>query len=88
MAVDNIERFRNAAAALGRLALAAMLSGLMAGPVMGGDAQVWSAGFSLAARSGGEAPAAFMKAGPAGAPPQRSRSRTAVGVAGSRRGPR
>jgi hypothetical protein len=63
MAVENIERFRNAAAALGRLALAAMLSGLMAGPVMGGDAQDWSAGFSLAARSGGEAPAAAGSAG-------------------------
>jgi len=49
----------------GRLALAAMLSGLMAGPVIGGDARVWLAGFSLAARPGGEAPAAFMKPGPA-----------------------
>ncbi|MCX6572726.1 MAG: hypothetical protein NTX99_01920 [Candidatus Aminicenantes bacterium] len=58
MKIIDPARLRNGAAALGRLALAAMMSSLMAGPVMGGDAQDWSAGFSLAARSGGEAPAA------------------------------
>jgi hypothetical protein len=73
MATENIKPFRNGAVALGRFALAAMLSGLMAGPVMGADARVWSAGFSLAARSGAEAPAAFMRAGKA--------RRAAVGIA-------
>ena len=76
MKIKDPVRFRTGSAALGRFALAAMLSGLMAGPVTGGDAQVWLAGFSLAARSGGEAPAATTWASSAGAA-----RRAAAGIA-------
>lgn len=58
MAVENIGRLRIGASALGRFALAAMLSGQFAVPAVGQDARGGAAGFSLAARSGGEPPAA------------------------------
>jgi hypothetical protein len=82
MAVEEIKRFRNGAAALGRFALAAMLSGLMAGPVMGGEVQVWSAGFSLVAGPGDETPAAMRWARSAGTPRAAGRMIVAPGTHG------
>jgi hypothetical protein len=63
MKINDPARSRNGAAALGRFALATVLAGLLTVPAVGQDARVWPAGFSLAAGSGGEAPAAAGSAG-------------------------
>ncbi len=63
MTNEDSRRFRNGAAALGRLGLAVVLSGLITAPAMSQDARPLSAGFSLAERPGNEGDNALRRLG-------------------------